>query len=114
MNSNISVKMMPEASQFLESVDDKTRKKVFFHIRKTISGIKGDWFRKMSGSNDLYEFRTLHNKNHIRLFAFWDKTGETQPLIICTHGIIKKTGKTPLKEIKKAESLMKRYFEDSK
>ena len=38
----------------------------------------------------------------------------TKSLIICTHGFIKKDQKTPLKEIEKAESLMKLYYQQTK
>ena len=40
--------------------------------------------------------------------AFWDTEEET--LVIATHGIVKKTQKTPLKEIAKAEEIRKEYF----
>jgi hypothetical protein len=46
----------------------------------------------------------------IRLFAFWDKSGDKSTLVITTHGLIKKTLKTPKKEIDKAEKLRKDYF----
>ncbi len=42
---------------------------------------------------------------HYRLFAFWDKTGNTETVVISTHGLIKKTDKTPQGEIDKAEKL---------
>ena len=35
--------------------------------------------------------------------SFWDTEEET--LVIATHGIVKKTQKTPLKEITKAEEI---------
>ena len=59
---------------------------------------------------EIWEFRTLYNKTQYRLFAFWDKTGSTDTVVISTHGIIKKTGKTPQEEIEKAENLMRQYF----
>jgi len=43
----------------------------------------------------------LNNKTYYRLFAFWDKTEKDQTLVLATHGIIKKTDKTPEKEIEK-------------
>jgi phage-related protein len=46
------------------------------------------------------------------LFAFWDTDSNT--LVVCTHGIIKKTQKTPSKEIVKAENIRKKYFENKK
>lgn len=43
-----------------------------------------------------------------RLLAFWDN--EVGSLVIATHGFIKKTQKTPINEIAKAEALRKEYF----
>ena len=47
-----------------------------------------------------------------RLFAFWDTEQDT--LVIGTHGIIKKTQKTPMKEISKAETMRSIYFENKR
>lgn len=47
-----------------------------------------------------------------RLLAFWDTDEET--LVIATNGFVKKTQKTPLKEIAKAEELRKLYFNSKK
>ena len=44
--------------------------------------------------------------------TFWDTEEET--LVIATHGIVKKTQKTPLKEIAKAEEIRKEYFNNKK
>ena len=66
-------------------------------------------FKKLKG--EIWEFRTLFNKTHFRVFAFWDKEDNQQTLVLATHGIIKKTGKTPEKEIEKAEQIRLKYFE---
>lgn len=50
----------------------------------------------------------MYNKKAYRLFAFWDKDKEA--FVVATHGIVKKTQKTPLKEILKAEEIRKEYF----
>lgn len=47
-----------------------------------------------------------------RLFAFWDK--DIRAMVIATHGLIKKTQKTPQNEIRKAEAIMKAYYEQRK
>lgn len=52
--------------------------------------------------------RTLYNGNAYRLFSFWDTEEDT--LVIATHGMIKKSQRTPLKEIEKAEAKRKEYF----
>lgn len=43
-----------------------------------------------------------------RLLAFWDTNKDT--LIVATNGFVKKTSKTPLKEIAKAEELRRKYI----
>ena len=40
----------------------------------------------------------------------YDELSEEETLVIATHGIVKKTQKTPLKEITKAEEIRKEYF----
>lgn len=66
-------------------------------------------FKKLEGT-EIWEFRTLYNGIQYRLLAFWDTEQET--LVIATHGFIKKTQKTPAKEIAKAEAMRKEYFND--
>ena len=83
-----------------------------YNIRRIQEGERNkELFKKLENS-EIWEFRTLYNKLAYRLFAFWDKEEET--LIIATHGIIKKTQKTPLKEIIKAERLRLEYFNNKK
>lgn len=110
MEKSIEVKLLREAEDFVDELDQECRKKVFFNIRKTIQGLKGEWFEKMKGTDNLYEFRTLYNHQYIRLFAFWDTKDNKNSLIICTHGLIKKTAKTPTAEIEKAERIKKAYL----
>jgi phage-related protein len=64
-------------------------------------------FKKLKNSN-IWEFRAEYNSMQYRLFAFWDKNKNA--FVICTHGITKKTQKTPQKEIDKAEQLRKKYL----
>ena len=57
-------------------------------------------------------FLPLFNGICYRLFAFWDT--EAGALVVATHGIVKKTRKTPGKEIEKAERIRQEYFNDKK
>ena len=66
-------------------------------------------FKKL-GNSEIWEFRTLFNGICYRLFAFWDT--EIEALVVATHGIVKKTQKTPKKEIERAEKLREEYFND--
>lgn len=63
--------------------------------------------KKLKGS-DIWEFRTKYSGSIYRIFAFWDTENDT--LVVTTHGIIKKTQKTPSKEIKRAEDIRIEYF----
>ena len=45
-----------------------------------------------------------------RLFAFWDNTGDTETLIVCSHGLIKKTNKIPKQDIEKTKMTKEKYF----
>ena len=70
-----------------------------------------DLFKKLDDT-DIWEFRTLYKGIQYRLLAFWDTDAET--LVIATHGFVKKTQKTPRKEINKAEAVRILYFNSKK
>ena len=89
-----------------------TKMIIYYNIKRVVGGERNkELFKKLENS-EIWEFRTLYkyNKTAYRLFAFWDKDKET--LVIATHGIIKKTQKTPSKEIAKAEAIRKEYFKN--
>lgn len=110
MKPNFDIELLPEAIEFLENLDDKTREKVYYNIKKSQFVNDNKLLKKL---NDfIWEFRTLYKSKTYRLFSFWDKTDENEILIIATHGILKKTQKTPPKEIKKAEEIRKQYLEN--
>ena len=96
------------AKEFLDNLDDKTRKKVIYNIWKSRDVNDPELFKKLDGN--IWEFRTKFLTNQIRLLAFWDKTEKEETLVVATHGFIKKTQKTPKSEIEKAEKIRKQYF----
>lgn len=104
--------MSEEAKNFIGGLPKPAADKIRYNIRRITGGERNSEIFKKLENTDIWEFRTLHNKTAYRLFAFWDKNEET--LIIATHGIIKKTQKTPSKEIAKAEAIMKYYFDNKK
>ena len=67
-------------------------------------------FKKLN--DNIWEFRTRFKGMAYRLFAFWDK--DIRAMVVATHGLIKKTQKTPAGEIKRAEEIMKTYYEQKK
>ena len=97
-----------EAEAFVRCQQMKVQLKIAYNIRRLESGaIDKELFKKL-GDTDIWELRTLFNGMCYRLFAFWDT--ETMALVIATHGIVKKTQKTPKKEIERAEAIRKIYF----
>ena len=66
-------------------------------------------FKKLEGAKDIWEVRVKADKNIYRIFCFFAKN----KFVILTHGIKKKSQKTPLKEIQKAEEYKKEYFQVS-
>ncbi len=100
-----------EVISFLNGLNDKAKAKIMYNINRCKYVIDKTFFKKLEGS-DIWEFRTLYNGVQYRIFAFWDTEEET--LVLTTHGIVKKTQKTPSKEIAKAERIRKEYFDSKK
>jgi len=103
------VEFLEQAVEFLENLDDKAREKVLYNVWKARITNDKELFKKLSG--EIWEFRTLFKKTYYRLFAFWDKSDKVDTVVVSTHGLVKKTGKTPPGEIEKAERIRKMYFE---
>lgn len=113
MESKFKIVYSKEADDFLNQLPNKVKEKIIYNIAKSKFIIDPELFKKL-GNTDIWEFRTLYNKMQYRLLAFWDKVGEIDTLVIATHGFIKKTQKTPPKEIAKAEEIRKIYFNSKK
>ncbi|MDR1984040.1 MAG: type II toxin-antitoxin system RelE/ParE family toxin [Prevotellaceae bacterium] len=111
MKKKFDVELLPEAIDFLENLDEKARDKIYYNIKKSQFVYDDDLFKKLNSS--IWEFRTLFNNKSYRLFSFWNKTEEKETLVVATHGILKKTQKTPNKEIKKAEEIRKQYLDNN-
>ena len=98
---------MQDAIDFLTLLPQKARVKVVYNIGKSMFVLDNSLFKKL-GNTDIWEFRTLYDGMAYRLFAFWDTDAET--LVVATHGITKKTQKTPQQEIERAKRIMNDYY----
>ncbi|MDP2301982.1 MAG: type II toxin-antitoxin system RelE/ParE family toxin [Ignavibacteria bacterium] len=108
MVKRFKIEILEEAAAFLDKLDEKSRDKVIYNIKKAEFSTDRELSKKLKG--EIWEFRTLFNKTHYRLLAFWDKTNEIQTIVVTTHGFVKKTGKVPQSEIDKAERIRNHYF----
>jgi len=109
VTEKFQIQFLEEAAKFLDSLDKKAREKIIYNIRKAQITNDKELFKKLT--EEIWEFRTLFNKTHYRLFAFWDKTDKVNTVVISTHGLIKKTDKTPHGDLDKAERLRRLYIE---
>jgi phage-related protein len=108
MTEKFKVEFLPEAVAFMDSLDQKSQQKIYYNIRKAQFTNDPELFKKLN--DNIWEFRTFYNKTQFRIFAFWDKSQGQQTLILSTHGLIKKTDKTPKTDLEKAESIREQYF----
>lgn len=106
-NKRFEVRYLEDAIQFLNTLDIKVKDKILYDIMKSQYEINNELFKKLT--DNIWEFRTRYQGMAYRLLAFWDK--DKKALVIATHGFIKKKQKTPSNEIKRAEDLMKKYYE---
>ena len=106
MKKNFEVFLSEEAKSFIKSLDIKLQKKVAYNIQKSREVNNSKVLKKLT--DEIWEFRTRYGKQQIRLLAFWDPN--LKSLIICTHGFVKKTQKTPKSEIDKALEIRKKYL----
>ena len=109
VEASFEVIFSDDANNYLNGLSFKIKYKIFYNIRKSTFTTDSELFKKL-GDTDIWEFRTLYNNVQYRILAFWDKSKKTDTLVIATHGFIKKTQKTPAKEIAKAEAIRKAYF----
>jgi phage-related protein len=112
MDKFFDIEFLDETLEFLSHLEKKHYEKILFNIRKAQTRHDPELFKKLN--DEIWEFRTLYQRIHYRLFAFWDKTNSKNTLVISTHGIVKKTSKVPESEIQKAKQLRSKYFEDKK
>ena len=110
MIEHFNVIFLEEVEIFLASLEVKVRNKIVLNIDKARILLDPSLFKKLN--DDIWEFRTTFQSNEYRLLAFWDKSDNKKTLVICTHGFIKKSQKTPMSEIQKAMRIRIEYFNE--
>lgn len=95
---------------FLKSLPERLQNKVFkvIEIIETIERVPEKYLKRIRGTSNLYEARIQLGKNIWRVFCFFDE----DRLVILLNGFVKKSNKTPKKEIAKALSLQKDYYNE--
>jgi len=98
--------------EFLDSLSGKVAQKVVWVLRllEDLDVIPITYFKKLSGTEDIWECRIQYGSDIYRVFCFFD----SHATVVLTHGFQKKSMKTPIREIEKAELYKKDYFNRKK
>ena len=93
---------------FYKSQNDKIQEKIDYvlDLVRFEKQVPTKFFKHLDDTNEIYEVRVITTFKSIRILCFFDK-GE---LVVLTNCFLKKTQKTPRKEIKLAERLKKEYM----
>lgn len=100
------------AKDFLDALPGKAAQKVTWVLRllEDLDVIPITYFKKLTGTDDIWECRIQLGSNAYRLFCFLVE-GD---VVVLTHGIMKKTQKTPKNEIEKAEAFRQDFLRRNK
>ena len=95
--------------EFLDSLNPKEAQKVLWVLRliQELERVPSQYFKKLTGTEEIWECRVSIRSKSYRIFAFFFD-GDT---LVLTHGYSKKSQKTDVKEIKRAENYRRDYFD---
>ncbi|MFC5283122.1 type II toxin-antitoxin system RelE/ParE family toxin [Pedobacter alpinus] len=95
---------------FFESLTEKAKHKIdeVFFMMTILERVPKKFFKSIVGVKGLFEIRVEYESNIYRIFCCFDKGN----LVVLFNGFQKKTQKTPLKELNKAEKIMEEYFKE--
>ena len=110
LDNLFDIVFLEEAFSFLNTLAVNQREKILYNIRKAQVSKDPELFKKLT--EEIWEFRTHFMGLQYRMLAFWDKTTESDTLVVSTHGFIKKQDKVPAKEVQKAKQMRTKYFKD--
>jgi len=96
--------------QFYESQNEKVRLKIVYvlDLVRNEPMVPIQFFKKLTSTQDIYEVRIITSQKSIRMLCFIDNGN----LVVLTNAFVKKTQKTPRREIKLAERLKKQFLDE--
>lgn len=97
-------------ADFFKAQDEKVQEKIGYVLDmvRFEKQVPKKFLKFLEGTDGIYEVRVITTFKSIRILCFFDDGN----LIVLTNCLIKKTQKTPGKEIKLAEKLKKEYLND--
>ena len=101
---------MKNFQTFFTKQNKKVKAKIVwtFELIEDLQRVPETYHKQIENTDGLYEVRIQSGSDIFRIFCFFDK-GQ---LVVLANGFQKKTQKTPTKEIDKAISIKKQYFDE--
>jgi len=97
-------------ADFYKAQDKKVREKIGYvlDLVRFERQVPKKFFKYLENTDGIYEVRVITTFKSIRILCFFDDGN----LVVLANCFVKKTQKTPRKEIKLAEKLKKEYLKD--
>jgi phage-related protein len=94
--------------KYFDSLTNKQFEKISFvlDLIEQIDIVPRKYFKKLKGTDDIWEVRVQHGNNIFRILGFFDGKN----LVVLNHACTKKSQKIPRKEIAVAEQRKRNYF----
>ncbi|HCA43405.1 MAG TPA: addiction module toxin RelE [Bacteroidetes bacterium] len=98
--------------KFFNPLSERVKNKIdeILYMITIIERIPTKFFKSIEGVKGLFEIRIEVESNIYRIFCCFDKGN----VVVLFNGFLKKTQKTPVKELEKAKKIMYEYFEEQK
>jgi phage-related protein len=98
--------------EFLDALSGRQAQKVIWvlNLIEELDIVPGQYFQKMSNTDNIWEARVKMGSNIFRLLGFFDGS----KLVVMSHAFQKKTQKTPRQAIQLAEERKRDYFRRKK
>jgi phage-related protein len=93
--------------EFLDSLPGKAAQKVAWvlNLLEDLDIVPSSYFKKLVGTGDIWECRIQFGPNAYRIFCFFLDNS-----VVLTHGFVKKSRKTPAREIERAKVYRKDFL----
>ena len=97
-------------ADFYKVQDEKVREKIGYilDLVRFERQVPKKFLKYLENTDGIYEVRVISTFKSLRILCFFDEGN----LVVLANCFVKKTQKTPKKEIKLAESLKKEYLKD--
>lgn len=96
-----------EFRDFLNTLDVKLKAKIEVQLMNI--EVSGHFPSVDHLKDEIYEFRFKQGSNIVRVL--WAFNQERRSILVITHGFVKKSQKTPRREINQAQSKLKLYYQ---